>query len=674
MSWQVERLQMSRWQEWAAIIFILGVAACLRLTAVDWDGYEHYHPDERYITWVASTIEWPATAVDALHPTQSSWNPFYWPADAASPGISVPQDERRDFAYGHVPLYAGVLATRLVEKISPALVGWLPADWLLTRDILNGAGMVEFRHLTAVGRALTALFDLGTVFGVYWLGKRLYRPAVGLLAAAFLAVNVMHIQLAHFFTSDPMLTFFVFTAVACLVHAHQQNRPRFLLLAAVFTGLAVGSKFAAILLFLPLALAVWLVCRERWSRWGATAVCVAALTFFVTNPFAVLDFGCQVITPATTVGPVEIPALNWGSCYLQNIVTQGAMVRGSSDIPFTRQYLGTTPYLYFIEMQARWGMGWPLALAAFAGLAWQLLVWGRSLPLRRWWQDHGWRWWQWPTAVDPSLTHGLVWAWVLPFFLSTGSFLVKFMRYLQPITPFLMIYAAALCLSLPSRWGRLAATAVLLPTALYALSFVNMYQQPHPWLAGSAWIFEQVPPNSLILSEQWDDALPSSLFVDGDWQRRAQYRHDELTWLTGADGNDNVAKLEANLARLAAADYVTIVSNRSYGVLPLADGRYPLSGQYHQLLFDGSLGYEAVYVNGRGPRLANWVLVPDYFTGPGLTPPAMVTEAWEPFTAVDGGRVDESFTVYDQPLLIIFKNTGQLSLAQMKQLFVIEAQ
>src|SRR5690606_9114422 len=127
MSWQVERLQMSRWQGGGAAIFVVGVAACSRLAAVDVGGGERCHRDERYITWVASTIEWPATAVDALHPTQSSWNPFCWPADAASPGISVPQDERRDFAYGHVPLYAGVLATRLVEKISPALVGWLPA-------------------------------------------------------------------------------------------------------------------------------------------------------------------------------------------------------------------------------------------------------------------------------------------------------------------------------------------------------------------------------------------------------------------------------------------------------------------------------------------------------------------------------------------------------------------
>ena len=73
-------------------------------------------------------------------------------------------------------------------------------SWLLTQDILNARGMVEFRHLTAVSRALTALFDVATVWLVFLLGRRVYDEKVGLLAAAFLALNVMHIQLAHFFS------------------------------------------------------------------------------------------------------------------------------------------------------------------------------------------------------------------------------------------------------------------------------------------------------------------------------------------------------------------------------------------------------------------------------------------------------------------------------------------
>jgi hypothetical protein len=134
----------------------------------------------------------------------------------------------------------------------------------------------------------------------------------------------------------------------------------------------VGAKFAAVLLFLPLALTGWLVFGGAWWKWGGTAVVAAFLAFFLTNPFAVLDWSCEVITPAMQVGPVTVPRLNWASCYLDNITTQSVMVGGGGNIPFTRQYAGTLPYLYFIEMQLKWGMGWPLGLVAFAGFGWAI--------------------------------------------------------------------------------------------------------------------------------------------------------------------------------------------------------------------------------------------------------------------------------------------------------------
>lgn len=365
---------------WLALIIL--VAAALRLTGLDWDGYHHYHPDERYITWVATTIEWPDNWSTAFDPQQSTFNPFYWPPDAGSPGIEVLQDEARRFAYGHVPLYLGVAATRLAEWLGPPLIPLLPKQWTLTTDLLNSAGRVEFNHLTAVTRALTGLVDVGTVLLVFLLGRRLYTPAVGLLAAAFLALNVMHIQLAHFFASDPYLTFFTTAALLFMVYSKPQERPAalhlqlsivFLLMAVVSTGLAIGSKFNAVLLLLPLSWAAWSHSPKgrRLPRllavWTATA-----LTFLIANPFAWLDWTCEVINPAISVGPLQIPALDWRSCYLENIIAQGGMVGGRSGLAFTYQYEGTLPYLYPIEMQLRWGMGLLLGLAAFSGLLWAI--------------------------------------------------------------------------------------------------------------------------------------------------------------------------------------------------------------------------------------------------------------------------------------------------------------
>lgn len=670
---------MNKWEVRVLLGIILLTATALRLTGIAWDDYHHYHPDERYITWVATTIEWPADWRTALDPIQSTMNPYYWPEEAHSVGIEVLQGQPRRFAYGHLPLYLGVVATRLVEWVGPVLRPYFPSHWLITQDILNGAELIEFRHLTVVARALTGLMDVGTVGLVFLLGQRVYGTAVGLLAAAFLALNVMHIQLARFFTADPYLTFFVVAAIYCLVlsvndaiHSNETQsapRQRYLLLAAVCVGLAMGSKFSAVLLLLPLAVAAWLGRGQRWERWLVVAGVVAGLTFVLTNPFALLDLTCDVTTPAVNLGPVTVPAINWRSCFLDNVTIQGAMVRRDVDLPFTRQYIGTWPYLYPLEMQLRWGMGPLLGIVAFVGFGWavwRVAKWGWQAVKRQW------------TVGDrplPILNHMelVLLAWTLPFFLITGGFDVKFMRYLQPLTPFLMLYGAAWLGRRPGMtWQKAATVVVLLTTGLYAVGFVNLYDQPHPWVTASQWLYTNAARGSLILGEQWDDSLPTSLVIGGVVRQRNEYRSEELTWLNQVGSRDNETKLAANLALLAEADYVTLASNRVYGVVPRLPGNYPLSSQYYPLLFDGSLGYEPVFVAGRFPQLFGVYLRPDTFRWPNLQPPPLVKTYLSSLPGLSAGRADESFIVYDQPLTIIFQNTGRLTAEQMMRLFTIE--
>ena len=659
-----------------ALIAILLLAAILRLTGLDWDGYEHYHPDERYILWVATTIEFPDDGSTAFAPHRSSFNPFYWPPDAASEGIEVLQDQPRNFAYGHLPLYIGVAGTRVVERIAPAIRDALPQSWLLTQDILNAAGHSEFVHLAPVTRALTALVDVVTVLLVFLLGRQLFGTGAGLLAAAFLALNVMHIQLAHFFAVDPYLTLFTVLALLGMVTAATRSRSghssgRYMALAAVAIGLAVGSKFSAVLLFLPFA--VMLGVDQQLSRRGAVlrlaaGLLIAFVTFAITNPFALLDWSCDVVSSPVGVGPVTVPAIDWNSCYLKNVVNQSSMVRGGSAFPFTRQYSNTLSFVYPLLMQVRWGMGPLLGLAAVAGFGWA--IWRGVRHVVRRWRGAVTR--EGATAFGPEL---VLLSWTVPYFLVTGSFFVKFMRYMQPLTPFLMIYAAAFLLAIRIRWLRaLTVGLVVLGTALYALAFINMYGEPHPWLNASRWIFENAPRGSLLLSEKWDDPLPSSLEVDGASYSRRIYEYEEQDWLGGVGERDDLTKLSVNLSHLAQADYLVLSSARGHAVIPDLPDLYPLSSQYYQLLFSGRLGYEVVYVDNRSPKLGPLTIWPERFANEALDPPPQVTTFLESAPRITFGPADESFTVYDQPLPIIFENRGQLTVEEMLAQFQLDEQ
>jgi len=355
---------------------VLLVSLCLRLAGLDWDGLRHLHPDERYIVWVGTTIEFPADWGTAFDPALSTFNPFHWPPEAKSSGIQVQQGAPRDFAYGHWPLYLGVAAAHLFDGQSWA--AGLPESWTLIRDLLNAPGRIEYDHLLLVGRALAALFDTLTVWLVFLIGRRIYGDAAGLLAAAFIALAVLHIQQAHFFVTDPFLTTAVVAAVYWMVRRAESGRWRDGLAAGAFVGLAVGAKFSAIMLALPLSVALtWRRqtppvakgsglrrrLRHRLGRWArrpalelAAALLVGLVVFALTNPFALLDNSCE-----GSIGGFSIPLVNLRikpitvhSCYLENIGTQGVMVRGSDRIPFTFQYIGTTPFLYYFDQMARW--------------------------------------------------------------------------------------------------------------------------------------------------------------------------------------------------------------------------------------------------------------------------------------------------------------------------------
>ncbi|MGW8318008.1 MAG: ArnT family glycosyltransferase [Candidatus Promineifilaceae bacterium] len=664
---------MSKIAQYSLLALILVIAATLRFAHLDWDEYRHYHPDERYISWVATSVDWPQDWHSAFVPHRSTINPYYWPDEASSPGIVLEQGESRNYAYGHLPLYMGVLAAEAMERLGGLLEPLIPSGWEVAQDLLNLSELTEFSHITVVGRALTAFVDLLSVALVFILGRAMYGPAVGLLAAAFLAVSVMHVQLAHFFTVDPFLTFFALAAVTAQVMAiesapHARRSIGLVVISAALIGLAIGSKSTAFLLFVPLIATLWLL---RWlpgRTWTLTVLAtpvVAFTTFVITNPFALIDFTCQAITPAFHLGPIHVPALNWGSCFLQNVVSQGAMVRGVRDVPYVRQYAGTVPYLYFIEMQLRWGMGLLLGLVAFGGFAWAI-----SRALLGFWRER--RSGLQAVVARVGAKEIVVLAWTVPYFLATGGLDVKFMRYMQPLSPFLMIYGAAMLLSLSPAWlRRMATVAVLVGTSLYALAFVNLYREPHPWFAASQWIYEQVEPGSTIVSEAWDDRLPDNVVFDGKRHLQSEYVTQDVNWLSGTGQEDGVDKLWDNLSMLAEADYVVLSSNRNYGVIPRLSASYPLSSQYYPLLFDGSLGFKVAYVGTRTPNLFGLHIKPDSFTWPGLEPPTAVSEYLQSLPGVNWGRFDESFTVYDQPLVIIFQNEGHLTAEQMADLFTV---
>ena len=571
------------------LALILAVGAALRLYGLNWDGGQWLHPDERQVYFIVIGLDWPHSLAEALSP-DSPLNPHF-------------------FAYGSLPFYLLKLVAALLAPL--------------------GASFRDPNNLHLIGRPLAALFDLGTVYLTYRLARRLdasrgYR----ILAAALVSLAVLHVQLAHFYTVDPLLTLFVMLTLNLAADVAQDGGWRRRVALGVAFGLALATKVSAF----PLILAIYVACHVQGTRHNDQApisntqskiqnlkstivrllptLAVAGAIFFLVQPYALID---------------------WRT-FLDQTIRETQIARGTLDAPYTLQYAGTLPFLYSMWQTAFWGLGLSLGLVAWASFA-ALLV--------RWLQRGLW--------ADTLLL-----AWAGPYLIITGLLYTRYLRYMLPLTPVLCLLAAWFLENLRKHTLRIVGHRSLdirywildigrwllvILSLVYALVFVSIYAVPHSWITASEWIYRNIPAGSTLAVEHWDVALPLPLELDGVSWRNGQY---DLRVLPLYDEPDDAAKWEPLAANLADRDYLLISSRRLYGSIARVPDRYPVAARYYDLLFAGDLGFELVGEFTRGPAWLNPRIPPL----PGAAPALF--------------RPDESFVVYDHPRALIFRNAERL--------------
>ncbi len=613
-----------RWWEWVVarrvpILFalILALAATLRFIGLDWDQHTHLNPDERFLTMVETSLQWPSGLGQYLDEAHSPLNPRNYPGSTF-------------FVYGTLP-------TTIIRGIAGAI---------------NQTG---YDQVYLVGRALSALFDIGSIVFLFLLARRLYRDnRVALLASFLLATSVLAIQYAHFMVVDSFTTFFISGALYFLGGVQLYGRRRDYALSGLFFGMALASKVSIYIFALMVALVVvyrlwrlWAADRSFEARWGGVQQAIVRGLLLAFAAFAAFRFG----QPDAFRGP-GIFDIAISDRWLQNVQLASQQASGNVDFPPNDQWTARLILWFPWSNMVLWGMGLPLGLTAWAG--WGVAAW-RTVRRREW-------------------VHLIPVAWIALVFLQEGTQWVKTMRYFLPIYPSLALMAAWLLVWLwerararervaatmpavdggampspeaapsvtpavarraasPLAWSTRKALAlgaiVTVGTLLWALAFEHIYLVPHSRVQASRWIYAHIPPGKALTAEGWDDALP--LPIDGKNPYPAMYRGVTMNWYD----EDTPQKYQEALGWLDQADYIIESSNRLYGSIPRLPLRYPMTIRYYKALFDGSLGFKRVAVISSYPQLFG-IQIPDQ-------------------------GAEESFTVYDHPLVTIFEKTRAYS-------------
>ena len=648
-----------------ALVLVVGLS--LRLYGIDWDSGRGFHPDERDIYMRSGCM------YDLLTEAPGHEGCGYLrDQPQAEPGLPG-------------------LGTLLDPERSPLNPHWFPLGSILIYVLLAFRSVIElFTDVGAldmrfVGRALSALADTASIFLVYVLGRRMYGPPVGLLAAALTALAVIHIQHSHFYRPETFSVLFTLVSFWGMLRMLERKRWRDSALLGLMVGLALAPKINVLPLVLPLALAYgYRALDEARGRWpevawdqmahvaghAALAAVVALAVFFVSSPYAFLDF----------------------DAFAGDLSAQTNMASQAGLWPFTIQYIDTPPFVYQFRQMVLWGLGLPLGIAAWAGLAFTaaMVVWQRG-------------------AFRPDV---LALAWVVPSLLLLASFEVRFLRYVFPLAPFLILMGSRMLvwaverarqqfLPLASRVGPAAPDArsfglqhpgrhreslrlwawewattlvahpnsrramawapvflmvfVVAATAFYALAFERVYARDHPAVEASRWINGNVAPGTRIVSDNhWDEYIPGL------------GRYD--VWQFPAYEADTPDKMRELASRLSNSEFLVFYSNRPYTSIARDPERFPLSGAYHRMLFGGQLGYRLERDFTSYPGLAGVEFRDEPLARARLPNPQPLTPSPAPPVVFNLGYADDNVVGYDHPRVLLFRNVERLPQETMTRL------
>ena len=334
------------------------------------------------------------------------------------------------------------------------------AGWVRDSAEFAASFKVNFVPFFLAARATAALLGGATVALVHAIARPLFGVTAGLLAALFMAVAFLHVRDSHYATTDVPMVFFVAAAMLAIVRVHCYRRAFDARLAGVLAGCAMGVKYNAVMLVLPMAIVegihAWQL-RRDWRRllrethlFRMAACCI--LMFLAGSPYLLLDYGralhdLRSLQASTSMGmtPPELLGRGW---------------------------------TYHLPHSLWYGVGWPMLISALAGMVWM-------------------------AARHPG-TALVLGSFPLAYYVVAGAGNNVFVRYMIPVVPFLCIFAGYFVASMASALGRtmrlrpawVAAVVGLAVAALPAwnvVRFDRLLMQEDSRIEAGRWLMENVP-------------------------------------------------------------------------------------------------------------------------------------------------------------------------------------
>jgi hypothetical protein len=479
-----------------ALVLILISAYLIRSFGINWDQGFHLHPDERMLIMVADKINF-----------FTNLNPDF-------------------FNYGSLPIY-------LLKGLSQLI------DFLFHKNLATYDGML------AVGRNLSIVFDLATIYLIYKTAKLLFKEnKIALFSSLLYAISFFPIQNAHFFVVDVLLNTLITGLIyTLLVYLKSPSKINIIISGLIFAAM-MATKFTAII-FLPIIILIlfW----KTMKNWGNLIISVFLFALFSISFYFLL-------MPYAFIEKIR---------FISDIQQQLRMNSNPYIFPYTLQYVYTLPYLYYLKNIFLWGLGPVISIMSAAGLVFLF-----------------------KKIKRPNFL--IFFVFYLLYFLIIGRSAVKFMRYMLPLYPFFAVLSGQTLYQIYKNC-KTCVIVIFFICLIWSFMFLQIYSSPHTRISATEWILKNIPRGATLAVEHWDDRLP----INGS----ENYNFEEMTLF---ELPDDEMKWQTLYEKLVKTDYIIIASNRLYVPLQkLSDCKkykscYPKTTEYYQKLFNNKLPFKKV--------------------------------------------------------------------------------
>jgi YYY domain-containing protein len=472
-----------------ALTLIFAIAAFFRFFGINWDGEQHLHPDERFLTSVEASIESPQSLSEYWDTENSSLNP-------ANRNFGY-------FVYGTFPIFLTRVVGEELTNFEITLFEKYPE--VATNLVGELIDHTSYNQIHLIGRALSAIADLIIIYLIFLVAARLYSPKIAILASAFYAFSVLPIQLSHFATVDTFTNLFIFWALTIAVFIATDPLPNFDNLSdsdeiqpksiykwtqfvgfGFIIGLGLASKISAAPVVLLLPLAVYI----RYTKLPNNLQISESLLLKMVGYLILGGITClltfRIFQPYAFVGPTFWD-IKLNPNWLDTMKQVAATARGDVDWPPHIQW-ARRGFLFGIKNITLWGIGLPMAIFSWIGFIWM----------------------GWETFQNKWKTHAMLFGTVAFYLIWQSSISNPTFRYFLPVYPGLAIFASWAIFKLWQKRSFNTSTFVetltsvfrsvlkftaifsIIGTIIWAISFMQLYRNPVTRVAASEWIFQNV--------------------------------------------------------------------------------------------------------------------------------------------------------------------------------------